>query len=26
MNFVKPSNLKNFPKHQICCRNNILQI
>jgi len=22
MKFVKPSNLKNFPKHQIFCRNN----
>jgi len=24
MKFVKPSNLKNFPKHQICCHDNIL--
>jgi len=24
MKFVKPSKIKKFPKHQICCRNNIL--
>ena len=24
MKFVKPSKIEKFPKHQICCRNNIL--
>jgi len=24
--FFKPSKLKNFPKHQICCRNKIAEI
>jgi len=23
MKFVKPSKITSFPKHQICCRNNI---